>query len=104
MNTHPTTADVKAAEKQRSCFTPAMMEAIYAAWHGSGVDVAGGNWERFVGMLPRSGANPKHFAVGQSVTYGGFRGVIVRHYSKGMWEVRLPSGVGCFSGADLIPV
>ena len=47
--------------------------------------------------------NPKHFAVGQAVTYSGFRGVIVRHYSGGMWEVRLSSGVGCFSGADLIP-
>jgi hypothetical protein len=28
------------------------MEGIYAAWHGAGVDIAGGNWSRFVGMLP----------------------------------------------------
>jgi hypothetical protein len=28
------------------------VDAIYAAWHGAGVDIAGGNWERFVGMLP----------------------------------------------------
>lgn len=27
-------------------------DAIYAAWHGAGVDIAGGNWQRFVGMLP----------------------------------------------------
>lgn len=33
-------------------FMPAMIEAIYAAWHGAGVDIAGGNWTRFVGMLP----------------------------------------------------
>jgi hypothetical protein len=32
--------------------TPDMIEAIYAAWHGAGVDIAGGNWARFVGMLP----------------------------------------------------
>lgn len=29
-------------------FTPATMEAIYAAWYETGVDIAGGNWERFV--------------------------------------------------------
>ena len=47
--------------------------------------------------------NPEHFAVGQAVTYSGFRGVIVRHYHEGMWEVRLPGGVACVSGSDLIP-
>ncbi len=35
-------------------FTQAMVDAIYAAWHGAGVDIAGGNWARFVGMLPRA--------------------------------------------------
>ena len=35
-------------------FTPPMIEAVYAAWHGAGVDIAGGNWRRFVGMLPVS--------------------------------------------------
>jgi hypothetical protein len=35
-------------------FTEEMIEAIYAAWHGAGVDIAGGNWDRFVGMLPRA--------------------------------------------------
>jgi hypothetical protein len=35
-------------------FTPQMIEYIYAAWHGAGVDIAGGNWARFVGMLPRA--------------------------------------------------
>jgi hypothetical protein len=34
-------------------FTPEMIEAIYAAWHGAGVDIAGGDWKRFVGMLPK---------------------------------------------------
>ena len=28
------------------------IDAIYAAWHGAGVDIAGGDWKRFVGMLP----------------------------------------------------
>ena len=45
-------ADGKTAAFQ--VFTPAMVEAIYVAWRGSGVDVAGGNWARFVGMLPRA--------------------------------------------------
>lgn len=34
-------------------FTAEMIEAIYAAWHGAGVDIAGGDWKRFVGMLPK---------------------------------------------------
>ena len=38
---------------ERETFTPAMIEAIYAAWHCAGIDIAGGNWARFVGMLPR---------------------------------------------------
>ena len=40
--------------EQGPVFTPQMIEAIYAAWHGAGVDIAGGNWARFVGMLPRA--------------------------------------------------
>ena len=48
--------------------------------------------------------NPSHFAVGQKVTYSGFSGVIVRHYAEGMWEVRLPGGLACVSGAHIIPV
>jgi len=38
---------------QEPTFTTAMIDAIYAAWHGAGVDIAGGDWARFVGMLPR---------------------------------------------------
>ena len=43
-----------ATERQRIdvSLTPAQVDAIYAAWHGAGVDIAGGNWNRFVGMLP----------------------------------------------------
>ena len=47
--------------------------------------------------------NPAHFTKGQAVIYSGFRGTIVRHYSEGMWEVRLPGGIVCVSGAHLIP-
>jgi hypothetical protein len=35
-------------------FTQAMIDAIYAAWRGAGVDIVGGNWAHFVGMLPRA--------------------------------------------------
>jgi hypothetical protein len=31
---------------------PPAYDAIYAAWHGAGVDIAGGNWNRFANMLP----------------------------------------------------
>lgn len=46
----------QAAVREDANFTPAMVEAIYAAWHGAGVDIAGGNWARFVGMLPMAEA------------------------------------------------
>lgn len=46
--------------------------------------------------------NKSHFTVGQKVTYGEFAGAIVRHYYEGMWEVRLPGGVACVSGAHLV--
>lgn len=38
---------------------------------------------------------------GTAVMYGEFPGTIVRHYSGGMYEVRLPGGVGCVDAADL---
>lgn len=44
----------QAAQPTEPAFTAPMVEAIYAAWHGAGVDLAGGNWTRFVGMLPRA--------------------------------------------------
>ena len=47
--------------------------------------------------------NQSQFTVGQAVTYNGFSGVIVRHYHEGMWEVRLPGGLVCVSGANIIP-
>ena len=43
--------DELAALKQ-SQGKPMAMEAIYAAWHGAGVDIAGGDWNRFAKMLP----------------------------------------------------
>ena len=45
--------------------------------------------------------NPTHFARGEKVTYGDFAGTIQRHYHEGMWEVRLPGGPVCVTGADL---
>jgi hypothetical protein len=41
-----------AAEREQPGFTPEMVESIYAAWHGAGVDIAGADWRRFAGMLP----------------------------------------------------
>lgn len=46
--------------------------------------------------------NPEFFKQGEKVAYGEFEASIVRHYSEGMWEIRLPGGVTCVSGADLI--
>jgi len=48
--------------------------------------------------------NPEFFKRGEKVTYSGFPGTVVRHYSEGMWEVRLSSGIACVTGADLIKV
>lgn len=45
--------------------------------------------------------NPAYFKPGQHVRYGGFAATIVRYYCEGMWEVRLPGGAACVSGADL---
>jgi hypothetical protein len=45
--------------------------------------------------------NPTYFKKGEAVVYGEFDGTIVRHYSEGMWEVRLPGGIACVTGADL---
>ncbi len=39
-------------------FTPEMIDAIYAAWHGAGVDILGGNWNRFVELLSTDGLAP----------------------------------------------
>lgn len=44
---------------------------------------------------------PDHFSVGQAVTYGEFKATIVRHYSEGMWEIRLAGGIACVTGSDI---
>ena len=38
---------------QRSIFTTDMFEVMYDAWRQAGVDVAGGNWNRFVEQLQK---------------------------------------------------
>lgn len=49
-------------------------------------------------------------APGQRVTYSEFTGTVVRLYSDGpcegarMYEVRLPGGLACVCGADLLPI
>lgn len=48
--------------------------------------------------------NPEFFQQGEAVMYGEFKASIVRHYSEGMWEIRVPGGVTCVSGADLARV
>lgn len=48
--------------------------------------------------------NPTHFKPGQRVLYGEFEAAIESHYSEGMWNVRLPGGSACVSGASLVPV
>jgi hypothetical protein len=41
---------------------------------------------------------------GDKVFCNGFNGTIVREYSQGMYEVRLPGGLGCIDSSDIIPV
>ena len=36
------------------------LDAIYAAWHGAGIDILGGDWTRFVGMLSPLYTHPAH--------------------------------------------
>lgn len=48
--------------------------------------------------------NPSHFHHGQRVKYGEHEAVIERHYHEGMWDIRLPGGPACVSGANLVPV
>lgn len=45
--------------------------------------------------------NPTAFYPGQEVMYGEFKARIRRHYYEGMWEICLPGGVACVSGANL---
>lgn len=44
------------------------------------------------------------FTIGQKVTTSGYPGVIVREYSKGMYEVRLERGMVCVDACDIRPV
>ncbi len=45
--------------------------------------------------------NPNHFARGQRVMYGEFIATIESYYYDGMWNIRLPGGHACTSGANL---
>jgi hypothetical protein len=45
--------------------------------------------------------NPNHFKQGDKITYSGVSGSIKGYYSEGMWEIRLPSGSACVTGADI---
>ena len=48
--------------------------------------------------------SPTHFFRGQRVMYGEFEAVVIGHYSEGMWDVRLPGGPACVTGAHLAPI
>lgn len=48
--------------------------------------------------------NKDHFVRGQRVMYGEFEASIEEHYYEGMWNIRLPGGHACTSGANLIPI
>lgn len=43
----------------------------------------------------------KNWKQGTKVTANGYDGAIVRQYSEGMWEVRLPGGVACIPDCDI---
>jgi len=42
------------------------------------------------------------FKQGDAIRANGYDGAIVRRYSPGMYEVRLPGGVACVSASDII--
>ena len=44
---------------------------------------------------------PALFTPGQRVLYGEFTATVVGHDCEGMWNVRVPGGVTCVSGAHL---
>lgn len=46
--------------------------------------------------------SPEFFKKGEKVMYGEFKATIVSHYSEGMLEIRMPSGVACVTGAHLV--
>lgn len=48
--------------------------------------------------------DPNHFKRGQLVQYGEFEATIEGHYAEGLWNIRLPGGSACVSGANLKPV
>ena len=48
---------VKHAQKDAE---PVALDAIYAAWHGAGIDILGGDWTPFVGMLPPLYTHPAY--------------------------------------------
>jgi hypothetical protein len=44
-----------------------------------------------------------HLHPGQRGTTSGFPATVIRHYSDGMYEVRVPGGVTCIPASDFIP-
>lgn len=48
------------AKRDEKDVEPVALDAIYAAWHGAGIDILGGDWTRFVGMLPPLYTHPAH--------------------------------------------
>ena len=44
---------------------PVALDAVYAAWHGAGIDISGGNWSRFVEMLPPLYTSPSTLSLAQ---------------------------------------
>ena len=60
----PKCPDCKRDQDDCICASPASapegltLDAIHAAWHGAGVDIAGGNWKRFVVMLAAAPTPP----------------------------------------------
>lgn len=48
--------------------------------------------------------NQHHFKPGQPVMYGFDRGTVQGHCADGMWNVQLPGGLACVSGAHLKPI
>ena len=72
------------AKRDEKDAEPVALDAIYAAWHGAGIDILGGDWTRFVGMLSPLYTHPAHDDTALLRMALGQLGCNTENMSKGM--------------------
>ncbi len=60
-STHPSACPSRGEEFAMKSFT---IESIYAAWHAAGIDILGGEWDRFVEILTTKSPLDEGFCCG----------------------------------------